>query len=372
MRPGPQSAPRRQPGDAASGAPPSTLASAPPPSAQAARVHTGAPPVGGQVQVLQRSPAAQRFPAGHVRPSGSGHPGGVVVSTTESSAAASPPDAPEPAEDEHAASAASPTARHVASAPRPLDRSLRMGRVSLPSVVMARARHRSTPTVTSIAHIVRSGQEDRALKSTYKSVSMNSMARPVQREDVADTPDRILDAAEVAFGDAGFEGARLGDIAARAGIRRPSLLYHFATKEALYAAVVERAFADVGREVVGALAEAVTLADRVTLPARRFEAFLQRRAGVGRLLLRELLDGCGPGRELVARHAAPILAEVEAHLRAGACIPAEFPLRSALMQTVANLMLWSIAGPLRAPLWGGGGHHSTVLAEALLGVADTG
>ena len=69
------------------------------------------------------------------------------------------------------------------------------------------------------------------------------MGRPPASRFEIDTPTRILDAAEHAFAIAGLAGARLADIAGAAGIRRPSLLYHFSSKERLYGAVVERAFA---------------------------------------------------------------------------------------------------------------------------------
>src|SRR5215475_11693621 len=67
------------------------------------------------------------------------------------------------------------------------------------------------------------------------------------------TRERILDAAEALFADRGFEGAALRDVAARVGIRTPSLYNHFPSKEALYAAVLER----VVEPVLALLAEIV-------------------------------------------------------------------------------------------------------------------
>ena len=58
---------------------------------------------------------------------------------------------------------------------------------------------------------------------------------------------RILEAARGEFAQRGFPGARLQDIAERAGLTHPTLLYHFGSKERLYAAVIEQAMRDIGR-----------------------------------------------------------------------------------------------------------------------------
>jgi AcrR family transcriptional regulator len=54
------------------------------------------------------------------------------------------------------------------------------------------------------------------------------------------TAERILDTAEQLFAERGFEGASLGEVANRVGIRGPSLYSHFESKWRLYEAVLER------------------------------------------------------------------------------------------------------------------------------------
>ncbi len=67
------------------------------------------------------------------------------------------------------------------------------------------------------------------------------------------TRDSILSEARHCFANQGFEGTSLNDIAEAVGVRRPSLLHHFASKEAIYQQVLQDALLDWGQRIDTAL-----------------------------------------------------------------------------------------------------------------------
>jgi AcrR family transcriptional regulator len=63
--------------------------------------------------------------------------------------------------------------------------------------------------------------------------------RPGRRPGAEDTRGRILDAARAAFGERGFDGATIRDVAARAGVDTALVHHYFGTKQQLFVAAME-------------------------------------------------------------------------------------------------------------------------------------
>jgi AcrR family transcriptional regulator len=96
----------------------------------------------------------------------------------------------------------------------------------------------------------------------------NSKAPPRRRLPAGERRETILRAAAEVFAEAGYRATKVSDVAVRVGVTEPVIFQNFGSKAALFAAVVERAAAEVraslsdlaarGRPASGLLAHVLT------------------------------------------------------------------------------------------------------------------
>ena len=136
-------------------------------------------------------------------------------------------------------------------------------------------------------------------------------------EPNVDVVQRVLDVATQFFAANGYDGTSLKSIADEVGIRKPSLLYHFPSKDELRLAVLGRVFTR-WSEVLPRILQAATSGEA------RFEGlvsevirFFAEDPNRARLLLREMLDRPELLREQMSQYVAPWIAIITDYIRRG-------------------------------------------------------
>jgi cytochrome P450 family 142 subfamily A polypeptide 1 len=152
--------------------------------------------------------------------------------------------------------------------------------------------------------------------SATPTAPRDPFARPRRKGE--QTAERILDAAEDLFAGRGYAGTTMRDVSKAVGLRPPSLYNHFASKEALYAAVLERGISP----ALAALSEAVESGARDLQqdPDRLVEkmmAQLALRPKLPRLIQHEALCGGEHLSPMLREWIKPIFARADEMVEAG-------------------------------------------------------
>jgi len=165
-------------------------------------------------------------------------------------------------------------------------------------------------------------------------VASSSGAQTVNRKDA------ILDEATRLFAERGYEGTSMADLAERVGLRKASLFHHFASKEQLRRAVLERLV----QRVTRAMGSASSTIDGGTDEfAKRLDALTDAVVGMlgeqpyaARLVLREAMEWGTATSDTLSEAFAESMRAGEKFLshaqQAGACIEGD------PKQLIASLM----------------------------------
>ena len=180
------------------------------------------------------------------------------------------------------------------------------------------------------------------------------MARPRKNPDAPDTRTQILRAARIEIAAQGV-AAPLEAIAARCGIRRPSLLHHFPSKAALLDAVTEDILRMARERLLNAIGEGSgdyrrTMQGIVSV-LRDLEAEEQ---GVGGAIMHAMLAEAGDGE--LSRKMGAFIDIIHATVVMAGVSPEVPPqdIRAALAHLVMGEFTRMALGPRAQALWGDG------------------
>jgi len=175
------------------------------------------------------------------------------------------------------------------------------------------------------------------------------MVTETSSRPTATTRRRILDAASREFADWGFAGARVDEIALRAGVNKALLYYHVGNKEALYASVLARNFDRVEGALADAMAGGGSAHDRLSAVIAAINEILRKHPDHPRIMLHEFASAGGNLEPEVLERMLTVLGAVAGILAYGVRY-GEFrstdPVMTHLTLIGASLVLNAIA-PLR-------------------------
>lgn len=144
------------------------------------------------------------------------------------------------------------------------------------------------------------------------------MATPrTPRRPDEDVRTRTLRVATRLIAERGFEGTSLQDVATEVGVRKPSLLYHFASKEALREAVFAQMLGHWNEALPKILRAATSGEGRFDAVLGEMVRFFHEDPDRARLLLREVLDRPRAMAAVIRVQMRPWIESVGAYIRRG-------------------------------------------------------
>jgi TetR/AcrR family transcriptional regulator len=190
-------------------------------------------------------------------------------------------------------------------------------------------------------------------RATPKTRPARPKRKRREQQRAIDTRTIILEAALTEFAQHGFEGASTRRIGERAGIQHPLITYHYRTKDVLWRAVAEFAFAEILQtwDLRIPPNSSLSAIDRVREEFRAFLQFTIQHVDFHQFMLRESMPGSPRLKWLVKNMLQPTMERLvpqiaEAQKDGG--LPAGDPILFYYMLIGCMSVLSSLRGEMRA------------------------
>lgn len=149
-----------------------------------------------------------------------------------------------------------------------------------------------------------------APKAAAARTSSAPKRRKLRKEEIVAEATRL-------FAERGYEGASMGDLAERVGLRKASLFHHFPSKDVLYGTVLTQLMEGVQRAIVTAATSDGSFMDRLDALSDALTATLGAQPYAARLLVREVMDWGPVVRDRLGRQAQDVLSAALEFAKAG-------------------------------------------------------
>ena len=144
------------------------------------------------------------------------------------------------------------------------------------------------------------------------------MAISSSAEKRSETVTRILEAAADVFSEAGFSGARVDEIAERAGINKAMIYYHIGDKEKLYAEVINNIIGNSAETIASKIKDVKDPEEKLRIYIRTVARNIDNNPQVAPIMMREVASGGKHLPEVVARDVFRIVNMLKDILKEGA------------------------------------------------------
>lgn len=183
---------------------------------------------------------------------------------------------------------------------------------------------------------------------------------------------KILKAAMEVFSESGYSGARVDEIARRAGVNKAMIYYRIGDKKTLYTLVIRSLFGDIASAIQENISENADSEEKLKLYIRGLARTIVEQPYLPGIMMRELASGGSNINEVVAKDFASILAIpggiLSDGIKKGIFIKTD-PLIIHMM-VVGFMMFFRSTHPLREKLFSAkpdivGGHKNKTIGEGM-------
>lgn len=181
-----------------------------------------------------------------------------------------------------------------------------------------------------------------------------------------DSRTRILEAASRLFAQQGFAGVSLQTIAERVGMTKPSLLYHFPSKERLREEVLTELFGHWATRIPSLLRAVTTGEGQFEALMDELTSFFREDPDRARLLVREIMDRPEEMRASIASSLGPLVSLIADTMRKGqrsGLLREDVDPEAYVLNAIGVAIASVVASPVVGPIVGTDGTEATPRLE---------